>query len=390
MRPPYHATARPFSTRDPEMSLGEKLWQINWGLVFLTVLIAVIGFAMLFSAANGYADPWAQRQMLRFSVGLALMLAIALVDVRFVFRYAYLMYFAALALLIAVEIVGSSGMGAQRWIDLKVIQLQPSELMKVAILLALARYFHGLSQEEIARPFYLVVPIAIALVPAALVLKQPDLGTTAMLLMVATAVFFCAGVRLWKFAVVGMLGLSAIPIAWQFLRPYQRQRVLTFLDPEIDPLGAGYHILQSKIALGSGGLFGRGFLQGSQSHLNFLPEKQTDFIFTMLAEEFGMIGGLVLLGLYAILLIYGLAIALRSRNQFGRLLAVGITCNIFLYVFINIAMVMGLVPVVGVPLPLISYGGTAMLTIMGALGLLMSVYVHRDVRIPRRGPGEGP
>ena len=390
VRPPYHAAARPFSTRDPEMSLGEKIWQINWSLVFLTALIALIGFAMLFSAADGNADPWAKRQMLRFSVGLAMMLAIALVDIRFVFRYAYLMYFGALALLIAVEIVGTSGMGAQRWIDLKVIQLQPSELMKVAILLALARYFHGLSQEEIARPFYLVVPIAIALVPAALVLKQPDLGTTAMLLMVATAVFFCAGVRLWKFAVVGMLGLSAIPIAWQFLRPYQRQRVLTFLDPEIDPLGAGYHILQSKIALGSGGLFGRGFLQGSQSHLNFLPEKQTDFIFTMLAEEFGMIGGLVLLGLYAILLIYGLAIALRSRNQFGRLLAVGITCNIFLYVFINIAMVMGLVPVVGVPLPLISYGGTAMLTIMGALGLLMSVYAHRDVRIPRRGPGEGP
>ena len=390
LRPPYHAAARPFSTRDPEMSLGEKIWQINWSLVFLTALISLIGFAMLFSAADGNADPWAKRQMLRFSVGLAMMLAIALVDIRFVFRYAYLMYFGALALLIAVEIVGTSGMGAQRWIDLKVIQLQPSELMKVAILLALARYFHGLSQEEIARPFYLVVPIAIALVPAALVLKQPDLGTTAMLLMVATAVFFCAGVRLWKFAVVGMLGLSAIPIAWQFLRPYQRQRVLTFLDPEIDPLGAGYHILQSKIALGSGGLFGRGFLQGSQSHLNFLPEKQTDFIFTMLAEEFGMIGGLVLLGLYAILLIYGLAIALRSRNQFGRLLAVGITCNIFLYVFINIAMVMGLVPVVGVPLPLISYGGTAMLTIMAALGLLMSVYIHRDVRIPRRGPGEGP
>ncbi len=390
MRPPYHAAARPFSTRDPEMSLGEKLWQINWSLVFLTVLIAIIGFAMLYSAANGYADPWARRQMLRFSVGLAIMLAIALVDIRFIFRYAYLMYFGALALLIAVEFMGMSGMGAQRWIDLKVIQLQPSELMKVAIVLALARYFHGLSPEEIARPFYLVVPIVLALAPAALVLKQPDLGTTAMLLMVATAVFFCAGVRLWKFAVVGMLGLSAIPIGWQFLRAYQRQRVLTFLDPEIDPLGAGYHILQSKIALGSGGLVGRGFLQGSQSHLNFLPEKQTDFIFTMLAEEFGMIGGLVLLGLYAILLIYGLAIALRSRNQFGRLLAVGITCNIFLYVFINIAMVMGLVPVVGVPLPLISYGGTAMLAIMAALGLVMSVYIHRDVRIPRRGPGEGP
>jgi rod shape determining protein RodA len=262
--------------------------------------------------------------------------------------------------------------------------------MKLALVLVLARYFHGMSPDEIARPVYLLVPIVLTLAPAGLVLKQPDLGTAAMLLMVGTAVFFCAGVRLWKFAVVGFLGLSAIPIGWQFLHAYQKQRVLTFLDPESDPLGAGYHILQSKIALGSGGLFGRGFLQGSQSHLNFLPEKQTDFIFTMLAEEFGMFGGLTLLCLYAILLIYGLAIALRSRNQFGRLLAVGITCNLFLYVFINIAMVMGLVPVVGVPLPLISYGGTAMLTIMAALGLLMSIYIHRDVRIPRRGPGEGP
>ncbi len=390
MRPPYLTATRTFSLRDPEMSLGEKIWQINWSLIFLATLIAFIGFAMLYSAANGHLDPWASRQMVRFGAGLVLMLAIALVDVRVLFRYAYLMYFGAFALLVAVEFVGTGGMGAQRWIDLKFIQIQPSEIMKLAIVLVLARYFHGMSAEEIARPLRLLVPIVLTLAPAGLVLKQPDLGTAAMLLMVGTAVFFCAGVRLWKFAVVGVLGLSAIPIGWQFLHAYQRQRVLTFLDPEVDPLGAGYHILQSKIALGSGGVFGRGFLQGSQTHLNFLPEKQTDFIFTMLAEEFGMVGGLTLLLLYAILLIYGLAIALRSRNRFGRILAVGITCNLFLYVFINIAMVMGLVPVVGVPLPLISYGGTAMLTIMAALGLLMSIYIHRDVRIPRRGPGDGP
>ena len=390
MRPPYLTATRTFSLRDPEMSLGEEIWQINWSLIFLATLIAFIGFAMLYSAANGHLDPWASRQMVRFGAGLVLMLAIALVDVRVLFRYAYLMYFGAFALLVAVEFVGTGGMGAQRWIDLKFIQIQPSEIMKLAIVLVLARYFHGMSAEEIARPLRLLVPIVLTLAPAGLVLKQPDLGTAAMLLMVGTAVFFCAGVRLWKFAVVGVLGLSAIPIGWQFLHAYQRQRVLTFLDPEVDPLGAGYHILQSKIALGSGGVFGRGFLQGSQTHLNFLPEKQTDFIFTMLAEEFGMVGGLTLLLLYAILLIYGLAIALRSRNRFGRILAVGITCNLFLYVFINIAMVMGLVPVVGVPLPLISYGGTAMLTIMAALGLLMSIYIHRDVRIPRRGPGDGP
>jgi rod shape determining protein RodA len=389
--PPYGIAAQStFADRDPEMTLGEKLWQISWGLVLLVTLISVIGFAMLYSAANGNVDPWASRQMVRFSVGLALMLAIALIDVRVLFRWSYLIYFGTLGLLVAVELIGSTGMGAQRWIDLKFIQLQPSELMKVAIVMALARYFHGISPEEIGRPFYLLVPIVLTLAPAALVLKQPDLGTAGMLLMVGAAVFFCAGVRLWKFAVVGVLGLSAIPIGWQFLRPYQQRRVMTLFDPESDPLGAGYHILQSKIALGSGGLFGRGFLQGSQSHLNFLPEKQTDFVFTMLAEEFGMIGGLTLLGLYGVLMIYGLAIAIRSRNQFGRLLAVGIACNLFLYVFINIAMVMGLIPVVGVPLPLISYGGTAMLTIMAAIGLIISIYIHRDVRISRRGLGEGP
>jgi rod shape determining protein RodA len=369
--------------RNPEMSLGDKIWQINWSLVLLATMIAGIGFAMLYSAANGSMEPWASRQMVRFAGGLVLMLGVALVDLRIWFRYAYLFYFVTLALLLAVEIMGTVGMGAQRWIDLKIIQLQPSEIMKVTLVLALARYFHGVSLEDIGRPTYVLVPIALTLVPAALVLKQPDLGTAMMLLMMAVAVFFIAGVRLWKFAAVGALGLAAIPIAWQFLHEYQRKRVLTFLNPENDPLGAGYHILQSKIALGSGGLFGRGFLQGSQSHLNFLPEKQTDFIFTMLAEEFGMVGGLALLGLYSLLLIYGAAIALRSRNQFGRILAMGLTCNLFLYVFINIAMVMGMIPVVGVPLPLISYGGTAMLTVLLSIGLLINVYVHRDIELPR-------
>jgi rod shape determining protein RodA len=317
-----------------------------------------------------------------------LMFAVALVDVRIWYRYAYVIYFGALVLLGAVEFVGTAGMGAQRWIDLKVIQLQPSEVMKVALVLALARYFHGQGEEELARPTALLVPVALVMAPAGLVLKQPDLGTAMMLGMAAAAVFFIAGARIWMFALGFVLAASAVPIAWQFLRDYQRKRVLTFLDPESDPLGSGYHILQSKIALGSGGLTGRGFLAGTQSHLSFLPEKQTDFIFTMLAEEFGMLGGLVLLGLFFLLFVYGFAIALRSRNQFGRILAAGLTANLFLYVFINIAMVMGLIPVVGVPLPLISYGGTAMLAVMLAFGMIMSVWVHRDIRIPRRGLGE--
>lgn len=374
--------------RNPEMTLGEKIWQINWIMILLTTLVASTGFAMLYSAANGNMDPWASRQITRFAIGLAIMLTVALVDVRIWFRHAYLIYLAGLALLVAVELVGETGMGARRWIDLGFIQLQPSEVMKVAVILALARHFHGMASEEVGRLGNLLIPMLLIAAPTALVLKQPDLGTSIMLAAVGAAVFFCAGVRLWKFAAVGAAGLALIPIAWQFLHEYQRARVLNFLNPESDPLGSGYHLFQSKIALGSGGLFGKGFLLGTQSHLNFLPEKHTDFIFTMFAEEFGMVGGLTLLGLYALLLAFGFAIGLRARNQFGRLLAIGLTCNLFFYVFINIAMVMGLIPVVGVPLPLISYGGTAMLTVMGGLGLVMSVYIHRDIRIPRRGPGD--
>ena len=371
--------------RNPELSLGQKFLQINWGLVLVVAAIGAIGVTMLYSAAQGSMEPWASRQLIRFCAGLVLMLAIALIDIRFWFRHAYLAYFAVMGMLVAVEVAGAVGMGARRWLDLGVVQLQPSELMKVTLVLALARYFHGLSHEDIGRPQYLLLPLALVVAAAGLVLKQPDLGTAGVLVLIGGAMFFGAGVRLWKFAVVIAGGLAAIPISWQFLHDYQKRRILTFLDPETDPLGAGYHILQSKIALGSGGMFGRGFGQGSQSYLNFLPEKHTDFIFTMLAEEFGLMGALGLLGLFSILIAYGLAIALRARNHFGRLLALGLTCHVYLYIFINVAMVTGLIPVVGVPLPLISYGGTAMLAVMITLGLMMSVYIHRDIRIPRRG-----
>ena len=368
-----------------EMTLGEKVWQISWSLILLISVLTGIGAIMLYSAANGDMDPWASRHLMRFGVGLVLLLIVALVDIRVWMRYAYWLYALALVLLVAVEVKGTIGMGAQRWIDLGVFQLQPSELMKVALVLTLARFFHGTDLEDVGRPLFLMVPVFLVLLPVALVMRQPDLGTALMMLAGAGVLFFVAGVRLWMFAVVLVTGLAAVPIAWQFLQDYQKQRVLTFINPERDPLGAGYHILQSKIALGSGGLSGKGFLQGTQSHLNFLPEKQTDFIFVMLAEEFGMLAGLALLLLYVLVLVYGLAIALRARNQFGRLVAIGVTMTFFLYVFINIAMVMGLIPVVGVPLPLISYGGTAMMTLMLAFGLLMSVWVHRDVQIGRRG-----
>ena len=373
----------------PRLSLGRKTLQINWGLILLVTATAAIGVAMLYSAANGSWNPWATRQIARYAVGFVILITVALVDIRFWWRYSYLLYAALLVLLVAVEVVGSIGMGAQRWINLGIIKLQPSELMKVGLALALARYFHGISTEDVRRIPYLFVPLMLIAMPSALVLKQPDLGTALFLIMMGGAVFFVAGVRLWKFCIVLAATGAAVPIVWSTLRSYQQKRILTFLDPESDPLGAGYHILQSKIALGSGGLFGKGFMQGSQSHLNFLPEKQTDFIFTMMAEEFGMVGGLVLLGLYILIMIYGFAIGLRSRSHFGRLLALGLTSMLFLYVFINIAMVMGLIPVVGVPLPLISYGGTAMLTLMIGFGFLTNVYVHRDVTISRTGGGDG-
>ncbi len=374
-----------FDSEAPRQKIALKLLGINWGLLLLLACIAGIGFAMLYSAANGHWQPWASKQMVRFAVAVVVMMAVAVVDLRFWMRSAYAFYGIAFLFLIAVEVRGAVGMGAQRWIDLGVIQIQPSELMKIAVVLVLARYFSALSPEEIGRPSRLVMPALAVLLPAVLVLKQPDLGTAMMLVLGGGAIFFLVGVRWWKFALIIAAAGGVVPLAWRHLKDYQKARITSFLAPENDPLGAGYHSLQSKIAIGSGGLFGKGFMMGSQAHLSFLPERQTDFIFTMLAEEFGLVGGLVLLGLYTLVFVYGFAIAFRSRSNFGRLLALGVTINVFLYVFINTAMVMGLIPVVGVPLPLISYGGTAMLTVMFGFGLMMCVYVHRDARIGRGG-----
>lgn len=371
----------------PNQTIAAKLANVNWLLVGVLCAIACVGFAMLYSAANGHWQPWAARQLLRFTVAMLLMLAVAVVDIRVWLRAAYGFYALTLLLLIAVQVRGAVGMGAQRWIDLGLLQVQPSEFMKIALILALARYFNALTPEDVGKPLKLLVPSLLILLPAILVLKQPDLGTAMMLVIGGAAMFFLAGVRLWKFGVVVALAGAIIPFAWEHLRDYQKNRIITFLNPENDPLGAGYHALQSKIAIGSGGLFGKGFLAGTQSHLSFLPERQTDFIFTMLAEEFGLAGGLGLLLLYCLVFVYGYAIALRSRSHFGKLLAFGITTNFFLYVFINTAMVIGLIPVVGVPLPLISYGGTSMLTVMFGFGLLLSVYVHRDIRIGQHSGG---
>ncbi|MDD9926920.1 MAG: rod shape-determining protein RodA, partial [Rhodospirillaceae bacterium] len=285
------------------------------------------------------------------------------------------------------QFCGTALNNAQPWLKFGRVQVQPSEFMKITLIMVLARYFHRLNIEDIGRPHFLIIPLLLIAAPVLLIQRQPDLGTALFLVICGGAMFFLAGVRIWKFVVVLTATVAALPVAWPFLRDYQKDRILTFLSSDVDPLKEGYHIMQSKIALGSGGLFGRGFMQGTQSHLKFLPERQTDFIFTMLAEEFGLVGGLGLLGLYTLLLLYGLSIALRCQNQFGRLLAMGVIVMFFLYAFINIAMVMGLIPVVGLPLPLISFGGTAMITVLAGFGFLICVSVHRDVRVGRHGEG---
>ncbi|MDG1885826.1 MAG: rod shape-determining protein RodA [Alphaproteobacteria bacterium] len=368
-------------------ALGSKIKQLNFGLLLLVTIMCGIGVAMLYSAANGNMTPWAERHIQRYLVGLILIIVIALIDLRFLLRCAYLLYALNLILLIAVELIGDIGMGAQRWIDLHFIKLQPSEFMKIVLVIALARYFHGRTVEEVVRPIYLLIPILMVLGPVILVMRQPDLGTAGMILLGGGIIFFIAGVKIWKFVTLIIIAVISIPIAWQFLLDYQKRRILIFLNPEIDPLGAGYHLFQSKIALGSGGLFGKGFLNGSQSHLNFLPEKQTDFVFTMLAEEFGLMGGLTVIILFMGIISYGYIISFFIQSQFGRLLTLGMTATIFLYVFINIGMVMGIVPIVGVPLPFVSYGGTALLASMSAIGFIINCYVHRNLKISRFSAG---
>jgi rod shape determining protein RodA len=378
---------RPYAAARATLSVGDKLLEINWGLVLLITVIASIGFAMLYSVAGGHFMPWSAPQIARFVIGIGLLVVAALVDIRRWMSLAYPMYAFALVLIVATTIAGHVGLGAQRWIQLGPLQLQPSELMKISLVLALARYLHGLSVEDVSKPLKLAIPLAMIGVPAVLVLMEPNLGTATILVADGCSLLFLAGLSWWWIvpAISGVVG--AVPVAWHFLHDYQKRRVMTFLNPASDALGAGWNISQAEIAMGSGGFAGKGFGQGSQSRLNFLPEKETDFIFTTLGEEFGFVGTIGLLVLFAIVIGYGVRIAMASRSQFGRLLAMGLTLNFFFYIMINASMVMGLIPVVGIPMPLISYGGTAMLTVMFGFGLLMSVHVHRQVEIPRATGG---
>ena len=377
-------TARRLIRAEPSFGLTTKLWQISWAYVLLLCMLAGVGYVALYSAAGGSPEPYASKHILRFGFSLVMMLCIALVDIRFIARFSYLVYGVSVALLVLVLRMGHVGKGAQRWIDLGGLQLQPSELAKIGLVMALAAWFHKATWERMGNPLFLIPPVIMILVPVGLILKEPNLGTAVITGIVGGAVMLAAGLRWWKLVLVAIPVPFAAQFAFNHLHDYQRARITTFMDPESDPLGAGYNIIQSKIALGSGGLWGKGFLQGTQGHLNFLPEKQTDFIFTMLAEEFGLVGGLALIALLSCIVLGAMGMALRCRHQYGRLLGLGIGVNFFMYVFVNIAMVMGAIPVGGVPLPLVSHGGSAMLTVMFGFGLLMSVHVHRDVEFSDR------
>ncbi len=361
-----------------------KVLYLNWPLILLVTAVAFIGFVMLYSVAGGNVEPWAASQAKKFAVGFVLMLIVAFIPIYFWRNVAGLAYAISLFLLIGVQFFGDVGMGAQRWINLGVIRLQPSELMKIALVMALASYYDWLEPEKASRPVWVLLPLILIAVPTFLVLKQPDLGTALLLSIGGTAVMFLAGVSWIYFAVatVSAGGMVAAVMfsrgtTWQILKNYQYRRIDVFLDPSSDPLGAGYHITQSKIALGSGGWSGRGFMQGTQSRLNFLPEKQTDFIFTSLAEQLGFIGGISLLVLYTLIIVFCVVSALNNKDRFGALLTLGIATTFFLFFAVNMSMVMGIAPVVGVPLPLVSYGGTAMLVLMIAFGLVQSAHIHR-------------
>ena len=371
--------------KDTETPRGIRMFfSLNWPLVFLLAAVASAGFLMLYSVAGGNVETWARPQMERFVVGMIAMIALGFVPIWFWRGISVAAYIVCVLLLVAVDLIGHVGMGAQRWLDLGPVKLQPSELMKIALVLLLAAYYDWLDLNKVSRPLWVLIPVVLILVPTALVLQQPDLGTSLLLLMGGAIVMFAAGVSLWYFAAVLGAGVGLVWTVlesrgqpWQLLHDYQFRRIDTFLDPSQDPLGAGYNITQAQIALGSGGWSGRGFMQGTQSRLNFLPEKQTDFIFTTLAEEFGFVGAGTLLALYALIIGFCLYSALTNRDRFASLLTIGIAGTFFLFFSINMGMVMGLLPVVGVPLPLVSYGGTAMMILLMAFGMVQSAHVHR-------------
>jgi rod shape determining protein RodA len=361
-----------------------KVLHLNWPIILLLIAVASAGFLMLYSVAGGSMTPWVEPQMQRFAMGMVLMLCVAMVPIWFWRNMAFVAYGGSLLLLLGVEFFGEVRMGAQRWIDIGFMRLQPSELTKITLVMFLAAYYDWLPNKKTSHPLWVLLPVFFILAPTMLVLNQPDLGTALLLMIGGATVMFLAGVHWAYFATVFSAGVATIVAVfesrgttWQLLKDYQYRRIDTFFDPANDPLGAGYHITQAKIALGSGGWTGRGFMQGTQSRLNFLPEKHTDFIFTTLAEEFGFVGAFTLLILYLLIVLFCVISALGNRDRFASLLTLGIAMTFFLFFAVNMAMVTGLAPVVGVPLPLVSYGGSAMLVLLVAFGLVQSAHIHR-------------
>ena len=359
-----------------------KLQSINYPLLGLIITLFFVGLAALYSISNGDFNSWPLKHSQRFILGLIIFFLVVLFDLRLIFSYAYVIFSLSIISLVIIPFFGIESNGATRWINIAGISLQPSEFVKYTLILALAKYFHSINNDS-SFIKTLIIPLIITLVPVLLVITQPDLGTALIILLGGISLFWISGLN-YKYFIVGVFSiLCSLPVLWQYLKDYQKDRVLTFFNPERDPLGNGYHIMQSKIALGSGGIFGKGYMEGTQSHLNFLPEMQTDFIFTMLGEEFGFIGTLLLLLIYGALIMISIRLALKSRSLFSKYLSLGV-CNVFfIYVFVNIGMVTGLLPVVGVPLPFISYGGSSMLAVMFGFGLLMNCYINRNIIIEK-------
>ncbi|MEO0399710.1 MAG: rod shape-determining protein RodA [Pseudomonadota bacterium] len=360
--------------------MRDYLGRLHWPLILMLSAIATAGVLTLYSVAGGSWTPWALKHGIRYVVALGAMITMGFIAIRYWMALSYPIYGAALIALALVPVIGATNMGAQRWIEFGSFQFQPSEAMKIGLVMALARYYHGLRAEQVSHILFLIPPLMMIGAPVALVFMQPDLGTSLLLAATGASIVLLAGLS-WRIAFFGaMSGVVGGYAAYRFeiLKPYQLERIFTFLNPDRDPLGQGYHLLQSKIGFGSGGLTGKGYMQGTQSQLKFLPEMHTDFIFTIFGEEFGFVGAMVLLSLYVGVILAGVGVAMRARSHFARLTCMGVVVTFALYVLINTGMVMGLAPVVGVPLPLVSYGGTVMLTIMAGFGLVMSAFASRD------------
>jgi rod shape determining protein RodA len=355
------------------MNTNLKIKSIPLFPLFIVISISTFALLMLYSIGAGNFYPWCIKQFVRLLAGLVALFVAASTNISFWKKHACACYFLCVLMLVIVAIIGKVSMGAQRWLNLYFFNLQPSELMRIAMILVLAKYFSGYSIHDIKKPIHLLCSFILVALPIGLVLTQPDLGTATLLFLTWLSTLFVCNIQIWKFIVFFSTIVATAPILWHMLHKYQQQRILMFLSPELDPNGAGYHIIQSQIALGSGGFFGKGIMNGTQCQLNFLPEKQTDFVFAALGEELGFSGCVILITLYALLLTYNFTVAMKSRNKFNQIMVFCINSMLFFYIFINIAMVCGLLPVVGIPLPFFSYGGSALIVLMFCQGLIFAV-----------------